>query len=336
MKILFLGGNGNISWHCVNIALKNGHEVWTLNRAETRTTRREVQSEVHQIVADIRNADQTRQKLSNLEFDVVCDFICFNQEHAKSAIDLFRNITKQYIYISSEAVYKRKPCCLPFKENSEKYDVNESCNYIKGKISAEFEFIDAYEKFGFPVTIVRPGYTYDTIMPLSLGHNCFTAMEKIIKGFPMLMFGDGNNLWCPLYSGDFASAFSCLYGNSNAIGEDYHITGEKLITLNEMACIALNELNIPDREIIHISFSEALQISDEKSRELTKQHMMHNVFDNSKIKQIIPQWEQKYDFKIGFHETINWLMENDTRRRIDLNFEGYLNELYKKFGGINI
>ena len=331
MKVLFIGGNGNISWHCVDKLIKEGHDVWELNRSATRTTRRAVQPQVHQIICDIRDTQSARTKLKNIHFDVVCDFICYNENHAQKAIELFFKITDQYIFISSEAVYKRSPEIKIFNEKSEKYAPSEISGYAQGKVMAENLFIGAYQNNYFPVTIVRPGYTYDTIMPVSLGHNCFTAVKKVLAGYPVLVYGDGENLCSPMHSSDFARAFTSLVGNNDSIGHSFNITSDKTIKSNEMATIVMDELNIKNKEIIHIPYEDLIKLNIIKDIEITKQHISNYVFDNSEIKRFAAQWEPKIDFRTGIRKTIAWLMEDSRRQRIDANFDKELDLLYKLY-----
>ncbi len=332
MRVLFIGGNGNISWWCVEEALKKGYEVYELNRKLTRRTRREVQTGVKEIIADIKDKEAVIKGLSNLQFDVVCDFICFNSEQARQAISLFSDRTRQYIAISSEAVYKRESRFLPFKENTPLYDENTIADsYIAGKIKVEKTFREAYEKNGFPMTIVRPGYTYDTIIQMPVGQNCFTAPQKLMEGYPFLMPGDGENLVAPMHSRDFAGAFVELIGNDKAIGENYHIAAKRLITWNEMADSVLSALGIKNKKIFHIPYEDALYITDFYSEVVNRQHMWHYIFDDSKIKSLAPQWEQKTDFRDGIKETVSWLMEDKVRQRINLDYEAKLMAIYSRY-----
>ncbi|MDL2217836.1 NAD-dependent epimerase/dehydratase family protein [Christensenellaceae bacterium OttesenSCG-928-M15] len=328
MKVLFIGGNGNISWNCVQKSIDAGHEVVELNRAATRTTRRAVQPEVRQIVVDIHNQETARQALEGETFDAVCDFICFNREQAQRAVRLFRCRTKQYIAVSSEAVYKRESRNLPFRENAEQYAGDVADSYIAGKIQVENVFEEAYEKEGFPVTIVRPGYTYDTIIPAPVGQNCFTAPRKFIEGYPLLMPGDGENLWSPLHAEDFAQAFVHLIGNKDTIGEAYHITGESLLTWNELARQLLTVLGADCENILHIPRKEALNITAFHSKVVMQQHMWHYVFDNTKIKSIATGWCQRISFAQGIDTTVKWLQEADVRRRINPAYDDALEQLY--------
>lgn len=331
MKVLFIGGNGNISWWCVEEAIAQGHEVYELNRGMTRKTRRAVQPQAREIIADIRNYEATAEILANMHFDVVCDFICFNEEQARQAVKLFADKTNQYIVISSEAVYQRKSEYLPFREDTPQYDETVEDSYIAGKIQVEKVFMEAYQIQGFPVTIVRPGYTYDTIIQVPVGQNCFTAPQRFLGGYPLLMPGDGENLVAPLHSKDFAKGFVGLIGNKVAVGEAYHIAGERLITWNEMAEAILNALGMDAGNIVHIPHSEAVEITDFYSRVVNCQHMWHYLFDNSKIKATVPGWKQTIDFAEGIKETVAWLMEDMVRQRINQDFDRKLEKIYSRY-----
>lgn len=331
MKVLFIGGNGNISWWCVEEAIKRGYEVYELNRGMTRATRRAVQPEVHEIIADIRNEEAVLRALGNETFDVICDFICFNDVQAKQAVRLFSGKCSQYIVISSEAVYRRESRYLPFREDTPQYGEDVGDSYILGKIKVENTFREAYRNSGFPVTIVRPGYTYDTIVQMPVGQNCFTAPQKLINGYPFLMPGDGENLVAPLHSRDFAKAFVHLLGNEATIGEDYHIAAEKLITWNEMAAGILTALNLDPENILHIPYFEAIEITEFYSGIVNRQHMWHYIFDNTKIKDVVSGWKQETNFAEGIKETISWLLADNKRQRIDPDRDRKLESIYARY-----
>lgn len=340
MKILFIGGNGNISWYCVQKALDAGHEVWELNRGATLKTRRPIQPQVHKLTADARNHEQMKEILKDLSFDIVADFICYNEEQAKFNIELFKNKTKQFIYISSVTVYKRDTKSLPFKETAPQWEETEY-DYALEKVKCEKIFMDAYRDFGFPVTIVRPAHTYDTIVPVPLGHNCFTAPQRYIDGKPVLIAGDGTNLWTLTHSKDFADAFVGLFINPKAIGEDFHITGDEWLTWLDITEILLDTLGVKNAKYIHIPVNEILKLEVPVSNNMAisylgkafkGQRMWCDIFDNSKIKSAVPGWKQQILFKDGIKETIDWLYENDIRRRINPDLDKLMDNLESKFG----
>lgn len=332
MKVLFVGGNGNISWHCVNEALLAGHDVWEINRSQTLDTRRDIQSGVHKITADIHNVSRSiLNDLRDSHFDVVINFICFDERDAREAVVLFAGITDKYIHISSESVYKRKSEYLPFKETCEKISAEETDEYVAGKVQAEKYFRTKYEQTGFPVTVIRPCLTYDTIVPVCIGHNCFTAPQKFLDGYPALIAGDGDNLITLTHSRDFAKALIPLIEIPEITGEDFHIASTEWTTWDEAMRALFVALGLNAYDAIHIPFAEAIKIKGFQSEELLKQRFGHNIYDVSKIKKWIPKWNPETRYADGIKETIAWLNEKSVRRRIVPSRNETLDALYAKY-----
>lgn len=333
MKILFIGGNGNISWQCTQKAIERGHDVWQLNREQSIKTRRKVQTEVHKIKADIRKVDEVKKVLEHSHFDIVCDFICFNEEHAQNDIEIFSKITDHFVFVSSESVYKRNSKNIPYTEESKKYDMDKcDCEYIYGKLVAEKTFLKANEEQHFPVTIVRPAYTYDTIFPISVGHNCYTAARLILEGYPLLIAGDGNNLWTFTHSIDFANAFVPLIENRDTIGECFHISTDEWLTWNEQSELVLKALEVEENRMIHVPYDYALTLDDIQPREMMFQRMWHNIYCTKKIKDYVPGWKATISFEEGIRKTSDWLNEEEIRKRFVPRLEKSLLEIYRKLG----
>jgi nucleoside-diphosphate-sugar epimerase len=340
LKVLFIGGNGNISWYCVQESINAGHEVWILNRGITSKTRRDIQPEVHKLNGDIRNHNEVQGLLKDMEFDVVADFICYNKEQAEFDVELFRDKTKQFIFVSSVVVYQRKTKYLPFKENTPQWNATDY-NYAFDKILAERFFRNEHERFGFPVTIVRPAHTYDTIIPVSIGHNCFTTPQRYLDGKPVLIAGDGTNLWTLTHSKDFARAFVGLFLTDGVIGEDFHITGDEWLTWLDITNILLDVLGVKNVPYLHIPASEILKLDIPISKNMSisylgkafaGQRMWCDIYDNSKIKKFVPQWKSNILFEDGIKETITWMFEKEERRRINPDLNKIMEELTVKYG----
>lgn len=334
MRILFIGGNGNISWYCTHRAIEHGHEVWQLNREQSVLTRRKVQPEVHKLKGDMREIEQIRQLMEHASFDVVCDFICFNAQQAEADIDIFRGKTKHFFFISSDSVYKDSSSVSePYTEDSALYDVETcDCDYIAGKLEAEQSFQRALAEEGFPVTIVRPAYTYDTIFPISIGHNCFTAEELILKGYPLLIAGDGNNLWPFTHSSDFASAFVGLIENRDTVGECFHIGSDELLTWNEQSEIVLRTLHAEKSGVFHVPYQDALNLNSIQPREMMVQRMRPHVLCTNKVKAYVPNWQAVVPFERGIRETVNWLHEDPVHKRHVERIASALMDVYRQYG----
>lgn len=334
MKILFIGGNGNISWHCTQTAIERGHEVWQLNREISVVTRRKVQSQVRKLRGDMREVTEVKRLLEGCCFDVVCDFICYNGEHARNDVDIFRDKAKHFFLISSEAVYKRDPLMDAdlYTEDSEKYSADCGCAYITGKLEAEQIFMDTFHQSGFPVTIVRPSYTYDTIFPVSIGHNCFTAPELIIKGYPLLIAGNGENRWSFTHSSDFAAAFVGLAENRASIGASFNIGTEERLSWNEQSDIVLKALGAEPSGVFHVPFMDALTFEAIHPRVMMFHRMRNNSSSVKRVKEYVPGWAPKVSFEEGIQRTVHWLNEDVRHKRHVGPIYNALMAVYERYG----
>lgn len=333
MKILFIGGNGNISWYCAKYAIEAGHDVYILNRGVSAGTRRATPNEATLIHADIRDAAVMQTVLENNSFDIVADFICFNKEHAATSLSLFSGKIKQYFYISSCAVYQKDTQYLPYKETSPLHTRETTQNeYVHGKIDAENVFLQAFHAHNFPVTILRPSYTYDTIFPVLVGHNCFTAPQRYLDGHPVFIAGDGEHLGTFTHSKDFARAFTGLLGNPEALGETFHITSDEWLTWNEVMRHVTASLGITQPKYIHVPVDTLLQYEYfALMHNALLEKASHKLFDNTKIKKALPGWQAKVSIQEGLHELITWLNENNVRKRLHKQLDTTLQKLEQDF-----
>ena len=331
MKILFVGGYGNISWHCTQKALELGNEVYLLNRSQTTNSRRELPIGAKLVLSDVRDIEQTQKALDGLDFDVVCDFICYHAEEAKDAIKLFKNKTKQYIVVSSGANYNRIGAKYPLTEDVPQFN---NWTYAKNKIEMEQIFMSEYKASGFPVTIVRPGQTYDTLIPDAVGNADWTVAQRIIDGKPIIIFGDGTTLWTVTHSKDFANAFVQLFANPKTIGEAYHITSDEWLTWNEITSLTAKALGVDSPKIIYMPTNFIAKINPDLAIGIAGHKMHCDIYDNSKIKSIAKGWEAKIKFKDGIKQSIEWLKEDRNRRRINQKLNADLEELLISYGSI--
>ncbi|MGH3387414.1 MAG: NAD-dependent epimerase/dehydratase family protein, partial [Actinomadura sp.] len=217
-SVLFIGGTGVISSACAAAAVRAGMDVTVLNRGES--TARPAPEGTELLRADIRDADSVRRAVRDRRFDVVADFLMFTEEHARTAVELFAGRTGQFVFISSASAYQTPPLRWPIVESTPLR--NPFWQYSRDKIACERLLTDAYRATGFPVTIVRPSHTYDrTHVPLTAG---WTDVDRMRRGRPVVVHGDGTSLWTLTHHTDFAAAFTGLLDNPLAVGDGFHIT----------------------------------------------------------------------------------------------------------------
>jgi len=328
MKILFIGGTGNISWHCVAKAQQAGYEIWILNRALTVKTRRPCHQNVKRLFVDIRDIDSVKKALNGMEFDVVADFICFTPDQARLDIELFKNITKQFIFISSAGNYQR-PCTYPITESTPLF--NPDWAYAQNKIDCEKVFLEQYKKENFPVTIVRPGHTYDTHIPDAVGNGDWTIAKRMIEGKPIVIHGDGSALWTVTHAEDFARAFIELFGNSAAIGEAFHITSDEWLTWQQISEMVAEALGVKNPSFMYIPSNIIAKANPELGQNLLGHKIWCDIYDNSKIKSIAKGWQANIKFAEGIRQSIDWLKADSDRQRINHGLDLFLDNLCENY-----
>jgi nucleoside-diphosphate-sugar epimerase len=309
MKVLFIGGTGVISSACSQLAVARGMELFLLNRGQTS---RPIPEGAHVLRGDIRNRESVRDALGDMTFDVVVDWIAFTPEHVQADIDLFRDRTRQYIFISSASAYQTPPARLPVTESTP-LD-NPFWDYSRAKIACEERLLHAYRDERFPITIVRPSHTYDqTKLPVYGG---YTAIDRMRKGKKVIVHGDGTSLWVLTHHTDFARGFVGLLGNQGAIGQVFHITSDEILTWNQIFEILAHAAGAEAR-LVHVPSEFIAAFDPEWGVNLLgdKSHSM--IFDNSKIKSIVPDFAATIPYSWGAEQQIAWYDADPARQAVD-------------------
>ena len=308
MKVLFVGGTGIISSAVSRLAVKNGIELYHLNRGKSH---RKIEG-VNSIKGDIRNINETKNILKDYYFDVVVNWINFIPEHVMADIEIFSKKTNQYIFISSASAYEKPITKLPITEETPLN--NPFWQYSRDKAECEKILLDAFRTKKFPVTIVRPSHTYDnTLIPTEWG---YTVINRIKKGKKVIIHGDGTSLWVVTHNSDFAKGFVGLFGKNEALGEVYHITSDELLTWNQIYQLMANELRVPLKPI-HIPSDFIGRYAPDMGASLLGDKAHSVVFDNSKIKKLVPEFQCETTFSEGVKELIAWYEENKEWQVVD-------------------
>lgn len=309
MKILFIGGTGIISSACSSEAIRQGMQLYLLNRGKSS---RPVPAGTNQLIADYHNPTEVKQALGNHQFDAVVDWIAYTPEDIQRDLSIFRGRTQQYIFISSASAYQTPPASLPVTEST--VLDNPFWQYSRNKIACEELLIQTYRIEKFPVTIVRPSHTYDaTLFPI---HGGWTIMDRMIRGQKVIVHGDGSSLWTLTHNSDFARAFVGLLGNSRAIGEAVHITSDEWLTWNQIHELLAGAAGLKP-QLVHIP-SELINAYDpEWGGGLLGDKTASMVFDNSLIKRLVPGWSAQIPFSRGAREIIAWYQADPARQVVD-------------------
>lgn len=332
MKVLFVGGNGNISWNCSLKAAEEGHEVYVLNRGLTSPSRKQLPGSITALKADARNPGSIKSAVAGHQFDAVVDFTCYNRDHALAAIEIFSGIAGQYVFISSTANYQHNPSKLPFTETSPQ---SSFWQYAKNKSACEEEFLRAHKSHNFPITIVRPAHTYDTIIPDAVGNGDWTITARILAGKPIVLHGDGTSLWTLTHARDFAAALIRLLNNKRAIGEAYHITSDEIMTWREIVIKEALALGVRQVSAVFVPSSEIMRRDPALGSGLLGHKAWCDIYDNSKIKAAAEGWKAAVPFEQGISETYAWYREDQSRQIINQKLDSFMDGLISEFACVS-
>jgi nucleoside-diphosphate-sugar epimerase len=310
LRILFIGGTGILSSACAARVLEAGHDLALLNRG--RSAIRPVPAGAEVVRADVRDPNAVRAALGDREFDVVVNFVAYTREHVLSDVDSFGGRAGQYVFISSASAYQKPPRRIPVTESTPLH--NPFWQYSRDKIACEEALLRAYRDTGFPVTIVRPSHTYDRAsVPL---HGGWTLVDRMRRGLEVVVHGDGTSLWTLTHHVDFAKGFVGLLGHTRAIGEAYTITGDDVLTWDQIYTLLGTAAGAQPR-LVHLASERIAAVDPEWGAGLLGDKAHSMVFDTTKLRTVVPDYVATIPFEQGAREIIAWHDEDPTRRNVD-------------------
>jgi nucleoside-diphosphate-sugar epimerase len=325
MKVLFIGGTGNISTSVSRQAVDRGIDLSLLNRGKRISNIAGAKS----IIGDITNSEEIKSVLKGHTWDAVVNWIAFNEQDVARDYELFRGKTKQYVFISSASVYQ-KPLAFPVVTESTPL-ANPFWQYARDKIACEMALNSYYRQDQFPITIVRPSLTYDSVIPVPIGGwTEYTIVDRIKKGKKIIVHGDGTSLFTITHADDFAKGFLGLLGHQQAIGESFHITSDEILTWNQiyqaLAAAVGCEINI-----VHVP-SELLAKSDEELLgTLIGDKATSVIFDNTKIKRFVPGFTAIIPFNRGIQRTIEWFESKPARQIVKKETSNWMDKIINQY-----
>ncbi len=326
MKVLFIGGTGVISSACSRLAVARGIDLYLLNRGRTE---RPVPEAAHVLHADIRDRASVARALGDARFDAVVDWLVFGPEQAAADVDFFGGRTGQYIFISSASAYQKPIAGLPITESTPLH--NPYWAYSRGKIACEEHLMRAYREEGFPVTIVRPSHTYDrTMLPT---HGRYTVIDRMRKGKKVIVHGDGTSLWVLTHHEDFAKAFVGLLGNPHAIGNAVQITSDEVLTWDQIHAI-LGQAAGVEPKIVHVPSEGIARFDAEWGASLLGDKAHSVIFDNTKVKRLVPGFEATIPFAQGAREMLAWYDADPARQVVDVEVDHLMDRIVAAYEGI--
>jgi nucleoside-diphosphate-sugar epimerase len=327
MKVLFVGGTGKISSACSQLAVERGMELYLLRRGQT--TARPAPASARLLSGDIRDPESARAALGDLEFDAVVDWIAFTPDHIETDLKLFRGRTAQYVFISSASAYQTPPARLPVTESTP-LD-NPYWEYSRNKLACEERLVQAYRSEKLPTTIVRPSHTYDkTMWPFTGG---YTVAHRMRRGQEVVVHGDGTSLWVLTHHRDFAKGLVGLLGNSQAIGEAFHITSDEWLSWNQIHEIVARALGVEPR-LVRLPSELIAAFDPAWGAALLGDKANSMIFDNSKIRRVVPDFAATIPYSRGVEEVVAWYDADPARQVVDERIDGLMDRMIAAYRSI--
>ena len=326
LRVLFIGGTGVISAATAQRAVAMGHRLTILNRG--RQTLHPVPDHAEVLTADIRDGASVRAALGSRTFDVVVDFVAFTADQVAADIELFSGRTGQYVFISSASAYQKPPARLPILESTPLR--NPFWQYSRDKIACEDLLVRAYRADGFPVTIVRPSHTYDqTAIALTGG---WTDIARLRAGRPVVVHGDGTSLWTLTHSTDLAKALVGLLGLPQAIGDSFTITSDEYLPWNRIYELFAEAAGVPAPHLVHIASDTIAAAAPDLGPSLLGDKSHSVVFDNSKVKALVPEFICTVPFALGVRQVLGWFDSDPERQIVDEGLNATFDQLIAAAG----
>ena len=325
MKALFIGGTGTISTAITRRLVEELHwDVWLLNRGNRPDA---VPAGAHSLVCDINDEAAVLEKLGDMTFDCVGEFIGFTLDQVQRDYRLLKGRTRQYLYISSASAYHKPAASYVITEGTTL--ANPYWKYSRDKIACEEFLMAKYREEGFPVTIVRPSHTYDErSVPMGVhGKNgSWQVIKRMMEGKPVIIQGDGTSLWTMTFNKDFAIGYTGLMGNRHAIGEAFQITGDETLTWNQIYATIADALGV-ELHAYHVSSDFLAAVGDplgyDYTGSLTGDKAESVVFDNRKLKRVVPDMRTTVRFDQGVRIAIDYVLAHPELQKDDPEFDAW-------------
>jgi nucleoside-diphosphate-sugar epimerase len=321
MRILFIGGTGNISADCAELLHRKGCSIAVLSRG-----RNAVPSQYQALVADRKDLTRMEQALKDFKPDVVVNFLGYELSDIEIDFKLFSKVIRQYIFISSATVYAKPSPKLPITEATPLG--NPWWEYARKKEACENWLLQQHARTGFPVTIVRPSHTYSRIwVPNPVSSSSYTFTTRLQQGKPVFVPDDGENPWTLTASTDFAVGLAGLIENSKSIGEAFNITSDEVLTWNEIVKEIAAASDAASPAIAHIPTDFICRVAPQMTGSLKGDKSHPGVFDNSKIKAFVPEFKCLKPFRVGVRESIDWLRNHPQQQNLNPKVDALCDEV---------
>lgn len=302
MRVLIIGGTGLISTSTAHLLAEQGAQVVLFNRGKSFYPSAPGTTTLH---GDRTDYAAFEAELSTRgTFDVVIDMVAYKPEDGESAVRTFRGKVGQFIFCSTVDVYRKPASSYPYTESDVYGGLNE---YSRNKVLLEKLLLQSESEGAFPLTIIRPAYTYGEgrgpLHPVSWA----ACLDRIRKGKPVIVHGDGQSLWVCNHASDVGRTFAAACGKTQTFGQAYHVTGEEWLTWDQYYQQMADALGVACPRLVHIPSQTLAQAGITICIE---NFQFDNLFDNSKAHRDL-NYRYTVTWKEGVRRMVKWLEAHD-------------------------
>ena len=312
MKLLIIGGTGKISTPVTRALIERGDSITLFNRGQRSIAfagrARELRGDRHDV------ADFERQIREAGTFDCVIDMIGYRPEEVAASIRALTGRCGQYVFCSTVDVYQRPSTHYPYREGEPLHSLSE---YGRNKVRCERVLEQAHSDGAFALTILRPAHTYDDsgIIHHAMGRST-ALLDRLRRGMPVIVHGDGQSLWVAAHAEDVATGFVGAIGNTRAFGRGYHLPGEEWLTWNVYHRVVAEVLGAPPPDLVHIPTELLVRLAPRHAATCAPNFQYPNIFDATAARD-----ELGYRYTIpvrrGFERVVAWLEARDAITNAD-------------------
>lgn len=304
MKICVVGGSGNISTSIVRLLLEQGHEVACFNRGVSEG----LPTGARLIKGDRTEKEAFEQAMLGERFDAAIDMICFNADQARSDVRAFRGV-RHFIMCSTVCTYGIDYRWMPVTED---HPLRPNGPYGRNKVSADNAFLEAHCREAFPVTIIKPSTTYGPKQGLlrQIAYE-FGWIDRIRKGKPIIVSGDGLAVHQHLHVDDAALCFAHALGRECCIGQIYNMVSSGFTSWIDYHRTAMKVIG-REVEIVGVPADDLEAVDKEKLGGLRLLMAHSNYFSNAKLLRDVPEFQPRTSLEQGMAQVIE-AMDKDGR-----------------------
>ncbi|CAN5727652.1 SDR family oxidoreductase [soil metagenome] len=331
MKILLIGGTGLISCAITRLLVERQDEVVLYNRGVSDQSDRQPPPGVPVILGDRMNYPAFEQQMAEAgHFDCVIDMVNYLPADAESAVRAFRGRVGHYIFCSTVDVYRKPATRYPYTEAETYGGLNA---YSSNKVTCEQILWEAHHPTDFPLTIIRPAYTYgEGRGPVHTFGFKTTHLDRIRKGKPIVVHGDGSSLWVACHRDDVARAFVTAIGKPVTIGKAYHTTGEEWLTWDQYHQTIAATIGAPAPTLVHIPTDLLGQVAPKQAAIAVENFQFNNIFDNRAAHADL-DFRYTIPWSAGIQRIVAWLDQHQRIENSDQDsFEDQLIAAWQRFG----